>query len=46
MINTNRYLFKNKINGDGKIQTLVFPVEKIGGNHKTNHHILNLSYNL
>ena len=30
MINTNRHLFKNKINGDGKIQTQVFPVEKQG----------------
>ena len=30
MTNTNRHLFKNKINGDGKIQTRVFPVEKQG----------------
>ena len=30
MINTNRHLFKNKINGDGKIQTWVFTVEKQG----------------
>lgn len=42
-INTNRHLFKSKINGHGKIQTQVFTVEKIGQNQKINHHILNLS---